>query len=70
MLLSGASASMASKDYGKSFLQIFRKADRDFYKIDHGLFGQAVLMINYAKTGRTFMAGKINPKVLAESLGF
>ena len=29
--------SMASKDYGKPFLQIFREADKDFYKIDHGL---------------------------------
>ena len=62
--------SMMSKDYGKPFLQIFREADRDFYKIDHGLFAPAVLMINNAKTGRTFKAGQINPKVLAESLGF
>lgn len=62
--------SMMSKDYGKPFLQIFREADRDFYKIDHGLFAPAVLMINNAKTGRTFKAGQINPKVLSESLGF
>jgi methenyltetrahydromethanopterin cyclohydrolase len=62
--------SMASKDYGKPFLQIFRQADKDFYKIDHGLFAPAVLIINNAKTGKTFKAGKINPKVLAESLGF
>ena len=44
--------SMASKDYGKPFLQIFREADRDFYKIDHGLFAPAALIINNAKTGR------------------
>ena len=62
--------SMASKDYGKPFLQIFREADRDFYKIDHGLFAPAALIINNAKTGRTFKAGQINPKVLAQSLGF
>ena len=62
--------SMASKDYGKPFLQIFREADRDFYKIDHGLFAPAIIMINNAKTGRTFKAGQVNPKVLAESLGF
>jgi methenyltetrahydromethanopterin cyclohydrolase len=62
--------SMASKDYGKPFLQIFREADKDFYKIDHGLFAPAVLMINNAKTGKTFKAGQINPKVLAQSLGF
>jgi methenyltetrahydromethanopterin cyclohydrolase len=62
--------SMASKDYGKPFLQIFREAGRDFYKIDHGLFAPAVITINNAKTGNTFKAGQINPKVLAESLGF
>ncbi len=62
--------SMVSKDYGKPFLQIFREADKDFYKIDHNLFAPAVIMINNAKTGRTFKAGKINPKVLSESLGF
>ena len=62
--------SMASKDYGKPFLQIFLEADKDFYKIDHGLFAPAVLMINNVKTGRTFKTGKINPEVLAESLGF
>jgi methenyltetrahydromethanopterin cyclohydrolase len=62
--------SSTSKDYGKPFLQIFREADRDFYKIDHNLFAPAVLMVNNAKTGRVFKAGEVNPKVLAESLGF
>jgi methenyltetrahydromethanopterin cyclohydrolase len=62
--------STASRDYGKPFLQIFREADKDFYKIDHGLFAPAVLMINNAKTGRTFKAGQINPKVLSQALGF
>jgi methenyltetrahydromethanopterin cyclohydrolase len=33
-------------------------------------FAPAVLMINNAKTGRTFKAGQINPKVLAQALGF
>jgi methenyltetrahydromethanopterin cyclohydrolase len=60
----------ASKDYGKPFLQIFREADRDFYKIDHNLFAPAVLMVNNAKTGRVFKAGEVNPKVLLQSLGF
>ena len=62
--------SSTSKDYGKPFLQIFREADRDFYKIDHNLFAPAVLMVNNAKTGRIFKAGEINPKVLAGALGF
>ena len=62
--------SKTSKDYGKPFLQIFREADRDFYKIDHNLFAPAVLMVNNANTGNVFKAGEINPKVLEESLGF
>ena len=62
--------SKMSKDYGKPFLQIFREADKDFYKIDHNLFAPAVLMVNNAKTGKVFKAGEINPKVLSESLGF
>lgn len=62
--------SAASKDYGKPFLQIFREADRDFYKIDHNLFAPATLIVNNAKTGRVFKAGKLNPDVLLQSLGF
>jgi methenyltetrahydromethanopterin cyclohydrolase len=62
--------SINSKDYGKPFLQIFLDAGKDFYKIDGGLFAPALLMINNAKTGRTFKAGKINPEVLAQALGF
>jgi methenyltetrahydromethanopterin cyclohydrolase len=62
--------SKMSKDYGKPFLQIFREADRDFYKIDHNLFAPAALMINNAKTGKVFKAGEVNSKVLAQSLGF
>jgi methenyltetrahydromethanopterin cyclohydrolase len=62
--------SKMSKDYGKPFLQIFREAGKDFYKIDHNLFAPAALIVNNAKTGKVFKAGEINPKVLAQSLGF
>ena len=59
--------SKASKDYGKPFLQIFKEADRDFYKIDHNLFAPAMLIVNNVKTGRTFRAGKMNAEALKES---
>jgi len=59
--------SNTSKDYGKPFLQIFREADRDFYKIDHSLFAPSVLLINNLRTGRIFKAGQINEKALKES---
>jgi len=53
-----------------SLLQVFREADRDFYKIDHNLFAPAKLMINNAKTGKIFEAGKINGGALRNSFGF
>jgi len=62
--------SNTSKDYGKSFLQIFREADRAFYRIDQSLFAPAVLVVNNVKTGRIFQAGEINPEVLKEAMGF
>jgi methenyltetrahydromethanopterin cyclohydrolase len=62
--------SKAAKNYGKPFLQIFKEADRDFYKIDSNLFAPAVLIINNVKTGKIFRAGEINPEVLKISLGF
>jgi methenyltetrahydromethanopterin cyclohydrolase len=62
--------SRASKDYGKPFLQIFREADRDFYKIDHNLFAPATLIVNNIKTGRTFSVGQKNFEALKESFGF
>jgi methenyltetrahydromethanopterin cyclohydrolase len=61
--------SNTSKDYGKPFLQIFREADRDFYKIDHNLFAPAVLVINNVRTGKMFKAGHTNEKALKESFG-
>ncbi|MCL2134731.1 MAG: methenyltetrahydromethanopterin cyclohydrolase [Candidatus Bathyarchaeota archaeon] len=62
--------SLVSKDYGKPFIQIFREADKDFYKIDANLFAPAAIIVNNIKTGRTFKAGKINPQILLESFGF
>jgi len=62
--------SCAASNYGKPFIEIFREADKDFYKIDTKLFAPAMIMINNKHTGKTIKAGKLNPKVLAESLGF
>ncbi len=61
--------SKASKDYGRPFIEIFKEADHNFYKIDPNLFAPAVLVVNNAKTGRVFRAGEINSKILKKSLG-
>ena len=60
----------ASRDYGRPFVEIFKDANYDFYKIDPNLFAPAVLTVNNIRTGNTFKAGKINVEVLVESLGF
>jgi len=62
--------SSASKSYGRPFIEIFKEANYDFYKVDPDLFAPAVLIINNAKTGSTFKAGKINVEVLKHSMGF
>jgi len=61
--------SLASKSYGKPFLEIFKEANYEFYQIDPGLFAPAVLIVNNAKTGRSFKAGKVNIDVLKQSMG-
>lgn len=63
-------SSKASKDYGKPFIDILKKADMNFYKIDPNLFAPAVLIVNNLKTGKSFRAGCINSEMLAEALGF
>jgi len=62
--------SKASKSYGKPFIEIFKDADYDFYKIDPNLFAPSVLIINNVKTGKVFKAGEINTEILTKSLGF
>ncbi len=61
--------SSTSKDYGKPFYEIFKAANFDFYKIDPNLFAPAVIYVNNIRSGKTFKFGRINDKVLIESLG-
>jgi methenyltetrahydromethanopterin cyclohydrolase len=68
-LLDKAPAS-ASKSYGKPFMEIFKEAGYDFYKIDPGLFAPAVFVINNSKTGKTYRAGKIDVEVFKKSIKF
>jgi methenyltetrahydromethanopterin cyclohydrolase len=61
--------SKASKDYGKPFIEIFKEANYDFYKIDPNLFAPAALFVNNVKTGKVFKAGEINTEALMKSFG-
>ena len=62
--------SNASKDYGKPFIETFKQANYDFYKIDPNLFAPAILVINNLRTGNTFTKGELNSKALEKSFGF
>ncbi|MEM2338194.1 MAG: methenyltetrahydromethanopterin cyclohydrolase [Candidatus Bathyarchaeia archaeon] len=62
--------SKASKDYGRPFLEIFKAAGYDFYRIDPNIFAPAVVIVNNLRTGNTFKAGDINLNALKESFGF
>jgi len=62
--------SKASKDYGRPFIEIFKAAGYDFYKIDPNIFAPAVVAVNNLRTGKTFKAGEVNVEALKESFGF
>jgi methenyltetrahydromethanopterin cyclohydrolase len=51
------------------FLDIFKEAGFDFYKIDTNIFAPAVVSINNVKTGKTFTAGNLDVDVIKGSLG-
>jgi methenyltetrahydromethanopterin cyclohydrolase len=51
------------------FLDIFKEAGFDFYKIDTNIFAPAVVSINNMKTGKTFTAGNLDVDVMKGSLG-
>ncbi|MEM3442404.1 MAG: methenyltetrahydromethanopterin cyclohydrolase [Candidatus Bathyarchaeia archaeon] len=59
--------SKASKSYGKPFIEIFKEANYDFYKIDPNLFAPAKIIVNNVKTGKTFMKGEFNINALMKS---
>ena len=65
--LSKSLPSSSSSDYGKPFKEIFKKYNHDFYKIDGSLFSPAVIIINSKISGKTYMGGKINEKLITKS---
>ena len=51
--------SSASPDHGASFAELFRRYDKDFYRMDPMLFGPAVVTLANLDTGRTLRFGQI-----------
>ena len=59
--------SQASRDWGAPFYKTFKAAGFDFFKVDHNVFAPAKVVMNEMKSRRTFVSGKVNEDVLAES---
>jgi len=59
--------SQASRDWGAPFYKTFKAAGFDFFKVDHNVFAPAKVVMNEILSRRTFVSGKVNPDVLAES---
>ena len=59
----------AADSYGKPFLDIFREADHDFYKIDPLLFSPGEVVFHNIETGRAFRFGQVEPAILSQSFG-
>lgn len=60
--------SSSSKDYGRSFYDLFREHG-DFYRIDPMLFSPARVTVVNAPSGRVFTAGKTDDAMLMRSFG-
>jgi methenyltetrahydromethanopterin cyclohydrolase len=61
--------SSASPQYGRPFLQVFKEANFDFYKVDPNLFAPAVVTVKNLETGTILKAGKTNVDVFRNSIG-
>ena len=59
--------SRASRDWGAPFYKTFKAAGFDFFKVDHNVFAPAKVVMNDIKSRRTFVSGRVNQDVLAES---
>jgi methenyltetrahydromethanopterin cyclohydrolase len=66
--LVGRLPASASGDYGRPFIEIFRRYDHDFYKIDPYLFSPGEIWLTAVESGNTFHAGRLEPVVLRQSL--
>lgn len=56
--------SINSRDYGRSFADIFKEVAFDFYKIDPALFAPAEVWVSNIDSGNTWHAGKLNMPLL------
>ena len=56
--------SRTSRDFGRSFADVFRAVEYDFYKIDPALFAPAEVWVSNLDSGRTFHGGALEMDLL------
>ena len=56
--------SLTSRDYGRSFAELFKAAGYDFYKLDAALFAPAEVWVSHLESGQTWHAGALNMALL------
>jgi len=56
-----------SRDYGRPFVEIFKRAGGDFYAIDPMLFSPADVIVTALDTGESFHTGRVGPALLDAS---
>lgn len=59
--------SSASDNYGQSFIELFKEANQDFYKMPKDIFAPAQVIVNDMITGQMFHTGFIDLKRLKKS---
>ncbi|HET8747697.1 MAG TPA: methenyltetrahydromethanopterin cyclohydrolase [Ramlibacter sp.] len=58
--------SQNSRDYGRSFGELFEAAGHDFYQLDGALFAPAEVWVSHLGSGRTWHAGGVRMGLLRE----
>lgn len=66
-LLAERLPSKESRDYGRSFAELFASVNGDFYAIDPMLFSPAKVTVTAIETGESFRAGEVNLGLLDAS---
>ena len=56
-----------SRDYGRSFGELFEAAGHDFYKLDGALFAPSEVWVTHVGTGRTWHSGGLRMDLLRAS---
>jgi methenyltetrahydromethanopterin cyclohydrolase len=66
-LLAERLPSVRSRDYGRSFAELFANVNGDFYAIDPMLFSPAMVIVTAIDAGESFRAGELNLGLLDAS---